>query len=116
MQGVAAVTTVSVEARSAVDDRGHCLSLIMRAHLRHICGVAGDNNVPSIWREMALARTKAEGMALLSQFFCTGMSTCQSTFHGHADLLHISPPLLNFVARGAFANHGNHPACPFGGI
>ena len=44
------------------------------------------------------------------------MSSCQSTFHGHADLLHISLPLFNFIARGAFTNHGNHPACPSGGI
>ena len=116
MQGVAAVTTAAVEARSAADDRGRGLSLIMRAHLRHRCGVAGDEDVPSIWREMTLACTKAEGLSLLSQLFLTGMSACQSTFHGHADLLHISLPLFNFVARGAFTNHGNHPACPSGGI
>ena len=44
------------------------------------------------------------------------MSACQSTFHGHADLLQISLPLFNFVVRGAFTNHGNHQACPSGGI
>ena len=65
MQGVPAVTTAAVEARSAVDDRGCGLSLIMRAHLRHICGKAGDNDVPYIWREMALVHTKAKGLALL---------------------------------------------------
>ena len=53
MQGVAAVTTAAVEARSAADDRGRGLSLITRSHLRHIYGVAGDDDVPSIWREMA---------------------------------------------------------------
>ena len=65
---------------------------------------------------MALACTKAKGTALLSQFFLTGMSACQSIFHGHSDLLHISLLLFNFFARGAFTNHGNHPACPAGGI
>ena len=88
----------------------------MKAHLRHICVVAGDDDVLSIWREMALARTKAEGLALLSQLFLTGMSTCQSIFHDHADLLQISLPLINFVSRGAFTNHGNHPAFPSRGI
>ena len=112
MQGVSAVTQAAVEARSAADGRGGCLSLIMGAHLRHICGMVGHDYVPSIWRETALARTEAKGLALLSQFFLTGMSACQSTFHGHADLLHISLPLFKFVARGAFTNHGNHPACP----
>ena len=116
MQGVAAATMAAVEARSAADDRGSGLSLIMRSRLRHICGVAGDDDVPSIWREMALARTKAEVLALLSQFFLTGMSASQSIFHGHADLLQIFLPLFNFVARGDFTNHGNHLACPFGGI
>ena len=47
---------------------------------------------------------------LLSQLFLTGMSTFQLEFHGHADLLHISLPLFNFVTRGAFTNHGDHPA------
>ena len=53
---------------------------------------------------------------LLSQFFLTGMSTFQLEFHGNADLLHISLPLFNFVTRGAFTNHRDHPACPSGGI
>ena len=61
-------------------------------------------------------RTKAEGLALLSQFFLTGVSVCLPEFHGQADLLHISLHLFNFVPRGAFTNHGNHPACPLGGI
>ena len=116
MQGIASVTTASVEARSAADDWGRGLSSIMRAHLRQICGVARDKDVPSIWRDMALAQTKAEGLALLSQFFLTDMSACLSELHGHTDLLHISPPLFNFVTRGAFTNNGNHPACPSGGI
>ena len=65
---------------------------------------------------MTLAHTKAEGLALLSQFFLTGMIVCQSIFHGHTDPLNISLPLFNFVARGAFTNHDNQPACPSGGI
>ena len=116
MQGVTAVTTTEVEARSAADNLGRGLYLIMKAHLRHICCVVGDDDIPFIWRDMALARTKAESLELLLQFFLTGMSACQSIFHGHVDLLHISLPLFNFVARGAFTNHGYHPACPSGGI
>ena len=50
MQVVTAVTTAEVEAHSEADDRGRGLSLIMKAHLRHICGVSGDDDVPSIWR------------------------------------------------------------------
>ena len=48
MQGIAAVTTTLAEARLADDDRGLRLSSIMRAHLRHICGIAVDEDVPSI--------------------------------------------------------------------
>ena len=65
MHGVVAVITAAVEACSEADDCGCGLSLIMRAHLRHICGKAGDNDVPYIWREMALVHTKAKGLALL---------------------------------------------------
>ena len=31
-------------------------------------------------------------------------------------LSHLPPPLFKFVTRGAFTNHGNHLACPLGGI
>ena len=61
---------------------------------------------------MELSQTKAEGPVLLSQFFLTGMSTCHSEFHVHAELLYISLSLFNFVTMGAFTNHGNHPDCP----
>ena len=105
-----------MEARSAADDRGRGLSLIMRDHLCHIYGVSGDNDVPSFRRETALARTNSKGLALLSQFFLTGMSAFLSEFHRHADLLNISLPLFNFFTRGAFTNHSNHPAGLSGGI
>ena len=65
---------------------------------------------------MALAHTKAEGLALLLQFFLIGMSACQSKFCGHADLLNIYLPLFNSVTRGGFINNSNHLACPSGGI
>ena len=59
---------------------------------------------------------KVEGLSLLSQFFLTGMSACLSKFYGHEDLLNISLPIFKFVTRGAFNNHGNHPACLSVGI
>ena len=116
MQGVAAVTTVIVEACSEADNWGQGLYPIMQAHLRHIYGVAEEKDVPSIWREMALAWTKAEGLDLMSQFFLTGMSACKLEFHGNADLLHISLTLFNFVTKGAFTDHISHPACLSGGV
>ena len=116
MQGVTAVTTAAVEARSAADDQWEGLSPIMQAHLRHICGVAGDKNITSIWRDMLLARTESEGLALMSQLFLTEMSACLSKFHDHADLLHISLPLFILVMKGAFTNHNNHMPCLSGGI
>ena len=65
---------------------------------------------------MSLTWTKAEGLVLLLQFFLTGMSACRSEFHGHAENFHISLPLFNFVTRGDYINHDNHPACTLGGI
>ena len=100
MQGITDATTAAVEARSAADDRGRGLSSIMQAHLYHICGVVGDEEPPSIWRVMELSQTKAEGLALLSQFFLTGMSACRSEFHSHADFIHPSPPSLTLSQGG----------------
>ena len=48
MQSVAVVATVAVEASLVADDRARGLSPIMGAHLCHICGVSGDEDVPSI--------------------------------------------------------------------
>ena len=44
------------------------------------------------------------------------MSACLSELYVHADLLHMYLPFFNFVTRGAFTNHRNHPTCPLGGI
>ena len=76
MQGLTAVTTSAVEEYSETVKRGRGLYPIMQVYLCHISFLVGDEDVPSIWREMVLAQTKVEGLALLSQFFLTGMRAC----------------------------------------
>ena len=46
----------------------------------------------------------------------SGMEVCRHDFMGHADLLHVSIPLYNFVAGDRFTNPGENPACPAGGM
>ena len=44
MQSFAAINTAAVEPRSIANNLRHNLSLIMRAHFHHICGVPGDDD------------------------------------------------------------------------
>ena len=81
-----------------------------------VCGVATNAEVPGIWQEVAAASTRQEGLALLVQYLLSGMNVCRRDFHGHADLLHVSVPLYNFVAGDRFVNPGENPACPAGGM
>ena len=76
-----------------------------------------DNEVPYIWAEVARDRTVATNMALLNQFLHTDLSECRHRFFRHAEeMLHVSPPLLDFVMKGRFSNIGPDPACPAGGF
>ena len=93
------------------------MSAVMRSHLRHICGVATDDKVPTIWAEAAGARTVATKLAVLTQHLQTNLHECRTVFFGHAEeMLHVSLPLLDFVMKGRFANIGPDPACPAGGF
>jgi hypothetical protein len=92
------------------------ISALKWLHLRMICGVSTNAEIPRIWMEVAAASTRQEGLALLVQYLLSGMATCRREFHGHADLLHVSIPLYNFVAGDRFVNPGENPACPAGGM
>ena len=85
-------------------------------HLRMVCGVSTNAEVPGIWSDVAAAHSKQEGLALLVQYLMSGMQVCRRDFMGHADLLHVSIPLYNFVAGDRFTNPGDNPACPAGGM
>ena len=84
-------------------------------HLRMICEVATDGEIPTIWQEVANATTKQVGLALLVQYLMGGMSVCPHDFLWHSELLHYSVPLYNFVAGDWFVIPGENPVCPVEG-
>ena len=111
MAGAADITRAAVEARTATEETGAGMSEVMRSHLRHICGVATDAEVPAIWAEVAGARSVATKLALLTQHLQTDLPQCRLKWHGHAEeMLHVSLPLLDFVTKGRFSNIGPDPA------
>ena len=117
MAGAADITRAAVEARTATEETGAAMSEVMRSHLRHICGVATDAEVPAIWAEVAGARSVATKLALLTQHLQTDLPQCRLKWHGHAEeMLHVSLPLLDFVTKGRFSNIGPDPACTAGGL
>ena len=117
MARAAGIKRAAVEARSATEETGGGLSEVIKSHLRHICGVAADDEVPDIWAEATRARTGSTNMSLLTQLLKTDPSECRHQLFGHAEeMLHVSFPLLDFVMKGRFSNIGSDPACPDGGF
>ena len=76
MAGVAGITCAAVEARFATEETGGGLLEVIKSHLRHVCGVRTDGEVPDIWAEVARARTVEKNMALLTQFLQTDILEC----------------------------------------
>ena len=85
-------------------------------HLRHLVGTPTNDGIPAIWSEVQACTTKQAGLSLLVQHLMAGMGACRKDFFGHADILHCSIPLYNFVAGDRFVNPGENPACPAGGM
>ena len=113
-QGIAAATAAS--GGPGVTTPQATLSPLKLLHLRMVCGVATDQDIPGIWEEVGAASNKQAGLAMLVQYLMGDMRVCRRTYLGHSDLLHCSIPLYNFVAGDRFVNPGENPACPAGGM
>ena len=85
-------------------------------HLRFICGVAMDAEIPRIWLEVCRAPTKAAALAVLSQYLWEGREVCRRDFFRSADMLHVCRDLFMFVHGGLFFNPWHYPTCPAGGM
>ena len=109
-------TAVVANASTRVRAAQAPLSQLKLLHLRMICGVATNDGIPSIWREVAAAPNKQSGLAMLRQYLMKDMRSCRRTYLGHPEWLHCSIPLYNFVAGDRFVNPGENPACPAGGM
>ena len=86
------------------------ISLLKLLHLCFLCGVATDAKIPAIWTEVHTSSYKQAGLALLVQHLMLGMGIFCRHIFGHADLLHCSAHLYNFVAGDRFVNPGENPA------
>ena len=58
-------------------------------HLRVVCGVATDAEVPPIWQEVAQAPTRGAFLSILNQYLWTGIEVCRWKFFGAADMHHV---------------------------
>ena len=58
-------------------------------HLRFVCGVATDAEVPPIWREVAQAPTKGASLSILNQYLWAGREVCRRQFLGAAEMHHV---------------------------
>ena len=85
-------------------------------HLRFVCGVATDAEVPPIWREVVQAPTKGAALSILNQYLWAVTEVCRWQFYGAADMMHVYGALFMFVHRDRFMNPGADPAWPAGGL
>ena len=90
------------------------LSVLKLLNLRYLCGVAINEEIPSICSKVHACSTKQAGLSLLVQYLMAGMGVCRREFFGHAEIIHCSVTLYNFVAGDRFTNPGENPSCPAG--
>ena len=71
-QGYAA----SPQPPAAIGGGARGLTPMKLLHLRFVCGVATDAEVPPIWREVAHALTKGAALSILNQYLWAGREVC----------------------------------------
>ena len=84
-------------------------------HLRFVCGVAADVDLPPNWESVARGRGKMDGLATLNQALIRGLQSCRRIFGGSAHFS-ASLPLLAFVKNVSLLNPSLDPACTGGGV
>ena len=88
-----------------------CLSL---PHIRFAFGVAGDSDLPPIWKAVAQVQGKMEGMVTLNQALIRGLPSCRRIF-GERAHFRASVPLLALVKNFLLVNPSLYPAYAGGG-
>ena len=58
-------------------------------HLRFVCGVTTDAEVPVIWREVVQAPTKGASLSILNQYLWARREVCGRQFFSAADIMHV---------------------------
>ena len=61
-------------------------------HLRFVCRVAADVDLPPIWELVARGRGKMDGLATLNQALMRGLPSCCRIFGGSAHFSASPPP------------------------
>ena len=84
-------------------------------HLRFVCRVAVDVDLPPIWESFARGRGKMDGLATLNQALMRGLTSCRRIF-GWSAHFSASLPLLAFVKNVSLLNPSLDPACTRGGF
>ena len=85
-------------------------------HIRFVCGVATDAEVPVIWQEVAQAPTKGASLSILNQYLWAAREVFRRQLFGAEDMMHVCGDLFMFVHGDRFMNPGADPACPAGGL
>ena len=84
-------------------------------HLRFVCRVAADVDLPPIWESVARGRGKMDGLATLNQALMRGLPSCRRIFRGRAHFS-ASLPLLVFFKHVSLLNPSLDPACTGGWV
>ena len=58
-------------------------------HLRFVCGVATDVEVPPIWQEVVQAPTKGASLSILNQYLWEGREVFRQKCFCAADMMHV---------------------------
>ena len=85
-------------------------------HLRMICNVPTNNDIPAIWTSVSNAKIQQKGHSHLVTYLMIGMLYYMREFRSYADLMHCIILLCNFVTGNRFVNPGRGtPSSMYGG-
>ena len=109
---VTSTTTATIGRTPALEN---IISPLKFLHLRMICEIAPNAQIPGIWLDVTGLSTREVGLELLVQYIMESMTTCQKDYLDHPYILHYIVPLYNFIVGDRFVNTGENPARPTGG-
>ena len=71
-RSIAAASAAASAVTSSSSIPGN-LSTLKLLHLRFLCGVSSDTDIPTIWSEVYASSSKQAGLAILVQYLMAGM-------------------------------------------
>ena len=91
------------------------VATLLLLHVRFMCGVARDRDLPPVWEAVATEKIRTEELENLNQTLMRGVPSCHRVFGGRAQYS-ASLHLLAFLENVSLWNPYIYQSCARGGV